>query len=354
MIKKIFKLLFLTAILGCSSDSNNEIQVCGIFEGTLVLRSQAQVNDFGKCNYTKITGSLVITDKDTNSLIEDLTPLSSLTSIEGEVIEIWKTAKLKTLNGLNNVFSNATLRISLNDSLVNFDGLNNLEPSQVELVNNQSLDNINGLTLESNSIYGIYISNCPLISNLNGFTNIKTVHNGLEISGNSGLTNLSGLHNIESIGALRGPGVCCGGSLDIFSNSNLESIELNNLTSLFEGLTIMNNPSLLNLDGFSKLSTFTGEVEIENNIRLSSIDGLSSITKSSHFEINNTAITNLDALSNLTTVGGRFYIFNNFNLTDFCGLQNLVNNGNVTGYFRIESNAYNPSQTHIVDGRCSQ
>jgi len=354
MNKYIFNILLLITLFGCSSNSNDEVQECGVFEGDLFLRNQSQVNDFGKCNYTTITGNLFIDDKNPNSLIEDLTPLSSLTSIEGDRIEIGSTANLKNLNGLNNVYSTATLVINSNAMLENLDALGNLEPNQVELYNNWSLENIDGLTLESNSIFGIYISNCLLLTSLNCFSSIKTVHIGLNIRGNPKLTNLYGLHNIESIGAKRGAGVCCGGALEISGNSNLESIELNSLTSLYEGLSILNNNTLLNLKFSSQLSTFTGDLKIYNNINLSSIDGLSLITRTAEFMIYKTAITNLDALSNLTTIGGNFSILSNFYLTDFCGLQNLITSGDVLGLFRIKSNAYNPSQDHIIDGRCSQ
>lgn len=350
MKRYLSNLLILFILFSCSSNSTGEPQDCGVYEGDLFLGNQEQVNDFRNCNYSKVTGGLYIT-----GAITSLSPLSSLTSIEGNFIIIENTIELKNLNGLNHAFSTANLRVTNNRKLESFDGFDKLQPKTVEIVDNPLLENIEGLGNVSDFIYTIYIDNCPLISNLNCFANVKTIANSLQILEIHGLTDLFGLEQVESIGTELGSGVCCGGALELVRNDNLVSLNgLGNLNTLEEGLSLLYNKSLTNIDGLSKLSNFTGEIKIDDNPLLSSISGLSLITKTANFKINSSSITNLDGLANLSHVWGDLNIFNNSKLTDFCGLQNLVSNDGVSGLYYIGNNAYNPSTAQITNGNCSR
>ena len=281
------------------------IELCdsgNIFQGNIELTSQTDVNNFGANGYCEISGGLYIHESSTSDPIVDLTPLSSLRkvsdlyvrycnlleSLEGlnnivapvDILLIGYNTELKNLNALSGLTStNETVQISANPSLVNFDGLENLHSigANLNIINNDALVNINGLR------------------------NVTSIKSAIYIEGNETLKNIDGLVGFTGI------------------------------ADPFAGLSILNNPSLLNVNGASNITNLGSNLEISVNGKLENLDGFSS----------------------LIALNGRLKITTNGVLTDFCGLTNLLQNGQLGGAYIVSYNAYNPTEQDIIDGNCS-
>ena len=339
-IKTNLILFFATIAIGCSSNEEEPTLSCGIYEGEVYLKSQSEVEEFGKCNYSEITGGLGIEDRDSNSLIRDLSSLNSLTLIRGG-INISNTRELKTLEGLNNAFSNETLNLSGNIKLENIDGLDKMQPNNLQISKNKALQNLDALVYDSNSVITIAINECPLLKNLNCFSNINLITHSLVITNNQGLEVLDGLQNVESVGIKLKTNDPL--AVYISDNINLKNIDgLIGLRAVYRGMHIARNKSLEDIDGLSNVVTYNGDLFINDNTSLLTIDGLFQITQYKNLNINNSKIENLNGLSFVNKITGDLIIANNRSLTNFCGLKNLFENNGLEGLYNFALNAYNP------------
>ena len=149
-------LLALLTLNSCKEDetTNPEEMACGVFQGDVLLFSQLMVDEFGQCNYTSITGNLLLANASGGTdRITDLEPLSSLTSI-GINLTIRSNSELTNLSGLRNIVTVQTLLINDNDVLSNLQGLENLRPDKIEIWDNlmlESLDAFLGLAITARS-----------------------------------------------------------------------------------------------------------------------------------------------------------------------------------------------------------
>lgn len=140
------------------------------------------------------------------------------------------------------------------------------------------------------------------------------------------------------------------GDIKINDNLNLNSLNgLNNISSPMSKLSILNN-GLINLEGLEGLSSISF-LEIANNNSLTSLNGLENLL------INNWMLIG-ERIDFDTIASGP-----NSNLADFCALQNLFTNGvytdgaSTTTPFdgvNINNNDYNPTIQDIIDGNCIQ
>jgi len=134
-----------------------------VIEGDVILHTQAQVDSFAG---SFISGHLVIEGSD----IDDLTALSTLDSVGGDLLIYW------------------------NESLTNLDGLNHLTSVGGSL-------NV-GISVGSETFpesYEVYLGN-PELTNLDGLSSLTSVDSGLYILSNDALINLDGLRNLTSVG----------------------------------------------------------------------------------------------------------------------------------------------------------
>lgn len=331
-----------------------EIASCGVFEGDVVLRSQEEVNTFGECNYTGITGILQIEDQNLGTPITDLSPLNNLQTIGGNLY-INDNHGLAHLNGLENLTSCNFLLIWGNTDLEHLDALSNLQAPGVEIYDCPVLSRIDGLSSLPSVLGSISIHNCPALTNLNGFSHITEVLYYLGITENSGLTDLSGLEQIVSVGIDALPPSCCSGALNISDNENLQTLNgLNSLTSVYHGLTLGNNDQLTTLDSFPILTTFEGDLEILLNDGLVELDRMTFVTTADIVSIYaNTELLNLDGLSGLNTINGLLRVSGNTSLTDFCGLTHLLEQEPLCCGYGVAENGYNPTVEDILNGDCS-
>jgi hypothetical protein len=365
----------------------NEVQFTSpqenVYNGTITLATQEEVNNFGANNYTTVTGRMFI-----EGSVTSLEPLNNLVIIEGSLhinnthnlenliglenlkvtginrilgssFEIRNNSSLISLNGLNGLIEIGAhhLTITNNDNLVNLDGLNNLRiinnslearigdnNSMVSLHGLEKLEIISGdLILENftklndlsalSNLYfvgkRIYIRNNISLENVNGLEAISTIES-LDLVNNKNLTNLDGLSNISS--ALEG--------LNISYNEKLNDLSAFNNINSVRFFNIKYNISLTNLEGFSNLSSIGHDLNVSNNSNLTSLKGLENLKSTKLLTlISNPNLINLEGLEGLTSIKGSSYpitITSNSSLNSLKGLGNLIE---VEGYIQIAANS---------------
>ena len=321
-----------------------------VYNGTSIyLNNQQEVDAFASNSYTTVNTNIYIQGSEINNLegLEDLVIIygelyirqTNLVSLEGlnnlkfcaTTVQIESNANLNTLNGLNKLKKCIHFNIIDNSSLINLQGLDDLEiltfPGDLRIENNQNLENLSGLnsfkTIWDGSLYIMYN---PKLNSIQGLSNLNFIRNYIYVVGNPLLTSLNGLENIISI----------------------------------ESLFIQNNSNLLNINGLNNLETIKSALFIENNYNLNTINDFQNLTNIGfsnstgtifHLQINNNQnLTNLNGLGNINSDGKsvRYEITNNNSLSDFCGIKNLISNNNIFN-FNISNNLTNPTSSEILN-----
>jgi len=360
--KFTFLLFSLFLIISCNKDDTPQeiIYPENICTGDYIILNQQELEEFGANNCTKIEGFLKI------SGVSDLTPLVALKEVSGDLfigydvidetynLVVYDNPELSSLHGLENIeIIGGRLNISLN---------NNLE----------EITNMNNLTFVGS---GLLISRNDLIDNC-FFNNLITIdENTFQIVNNNSLTNLDF------------PALEYTGNFIIDNNNILTTINFPNLTSvgLSVAIVVFQKPNTINLEnlntiartfrieGASQNSLNVPEINSATRIRLEECDvqnldflqslntlellqitqcnnlnnideliGLNSITD--EIDIwNNDLLTNLDGLTNATINIEDLFIESNPLLTDFCGLSGIT----VSDEYAVLSNAYNPTINQI-------
>jgi hypothetical protein len=199
--------------------------------------------------------------------------------------------------------------------------------------------------IEINIVNGDFIINKSNLITIYGFNNLVTVTGHVAIFENDFLENMSGFDNLTDVGK----------SLYIVGNQSLEHITgFNNLEIIqdMSGLQLSQNFSLLSLTGLISLQSLP-HVWMADNYLLNNITGLNNLTTAPNLFIIGNGLVNLNGLNSLSYVD-ELFIAGNQTLTDFCDLQNLMINGNFSGSYHVEENAFNPTQQDIINGNCSQ
>ena len=388
-----------------------------VFQGDVLLKTQEQVDEFGKNGYTDVIGNVTI-GSDIAGTIVSLEALECLRRVNGR---LWLIGinNLPTLKGLDNLESvTDELNISFNPKLTDLDALMNLSKlGELNITSNVSLNNLKGLINLTSTTERIFIVKNSSLVSLEGLDNLITVK-GLSVQENDALESLKGLNNVTALDGglnIHKNGnlidisgfeklVTIGEHFKIFGNENLSRIDgfsslstidyslsiaennslinidgLSKLTSIGEVLEIRKNASLVNINALSKLSSLAA-ITIKENERLVTIEGLSASNSSGPIFIDqNPSLINLDGLENIKTVSGELNItsndalinidgLKNLNsvqrlvrirsnsaLDDLCGMTLLVQSGVPPGpnTFIVENNVYNPTEQDILDGNCS-
>jgi hypothetical protein len=150
---------------------------------------------------------------------------------------------------------------------------------------------------------------------------VTCIDGTLDIRGST-LTDLSGLESLTTVRELRiGPAP----SLSFGSAGNPALVSLHGLEHLkgTQAVLIEGNPLLTDLTALSGLTFVTGDLEIESNKTLSSLEGLHNITRAGEVSISgNAALTSLQGLRGLTAVDG-FTLSQNAVLPSFEGMSAL-------------------------------
>ncbi|WP_175418959.1 receptor L domain-containing protein [Aureibaculum algae] len=321
-------LVTINIVISCNSDNSEDI-IIEDYVGDVILKTQIEVDDFGKKEYLNIIGSLWITPEDLSD-IQNLSALKSLTCISGDLVI--KFSNLIDLSGFNNLTKiEGGLYMNSNPSLASLTGLSKLETvgtvagrDMLQIDDNNSLVNIDGLKSLTTITGILWIANNSSIANIRGVNNLSTINRHLWILNNPKLTSLEGLEKIEFLGESEGH------------------------------LLIDDNDSLLNLKGLENLSIIKGYIQITNNNALIDFNELANLTLV-NYGVNiqdNSSLVSLDGFINLKSAGG-FTIQSNSVLADFCGLKPFLEEDTLDTQYIVNSNLYNPTKEQIVDGNCS-
>ncbi len=306
--------------------------------GNVTLSSQAQVNAFPSGCPT-IPGTLLISGAD----ITDLSPLANVQRITDDDLIIQNNPQLTSLTGLGSLTAVArgNVRIQGNPELTSLTGLEKLSRivRTLFIINNAKITSLAALSSVSSIGTGVEIAGNPELTSLTGLGRLGEIRNGdLFIRNNPKLINLVGLNNLSVIG----------GRLLISDNRDLTS--LTGLTNLSEignvesnaGMFITRNPSLTSIAALGRVSVIGGEVVIEGNGELTSLNGLERLTRIGdrgdyNLEINNNArLASLAGLGSLVSVRRDVVIRGNSALTSLSGLETLTSIG---GRLTIVNNA---------------
>ncbi|WP_196889271.1 T9SS type A sorting domain-containing protein [Aureivirga sp. CE67] len=301
----------------------------------LTFLTQADLNqflvDYPNCETLKV--NVYIGDE--NSDISDLSPLTNITEIQGN-LSIIQNSSLNTLSALSSLTKiKNSLKIGQNN-LTDLAGLENLAEIGDDLFirNENTLADISALQ-NITELKSLFFENLPQLPNFTGLDNILKIYGEFKIVNLDLITDFTGFTNLESI-----------------ISENYFEIKDNDALVNFEGFDFLdtisvndfvveNNNSLLNLEGLDNLVNLTVHFNFvwKNNDNLDNFKGLENLL---HLEAKNMTIfenTNLKSfygLNKLTSLGSSifFHVTSNPNLESFSGLENL----NSIYYLKIDNN----------------
>lgn len=232
-MKKLLLVIFLISLgIGCTPDTITQPAPLIVYNGNVILRTQADVDAFGTQGYTVINGFLNIGDRwsDTHipvpSDITDLSPLNGLTQIASQ-LEVQSNPQLTSLQGLENLEVVAGLVLSDNENLTSLTGL-------------EGLKSISGHTFYTGQVFYngglIFVFNNPSLASVEALGNITPQTLSQVTINNSGLSSLAGLENIVEVSKLY-----------IVNNDVLTSLEaLEGLININSTVFITGNDTLTN------------------------------------------------------------------------------------------------------------
>ncbi|MEM6721607.1 MAG: hypothetical protein AAF611_19930 [Bacteroidota bacterium] len=301
---------------------------------TTYLTTQQEVNDFKDTH----VHHLYIGDPNGSSDINDLTPLSCV--IQAGVLSIKNNPNLTSLAGLENL-TRTHLRLEDNPNITSLVGLNNVTNISLTIKNNTNLASFTGLESVATCAI-ITISDNPNLISFTGLDNVQELVGALDsiIENNNALTDIS-FPNATIFEAENQPFGNPRPEFIIRNNSSLVSINIPNASSFFFGeLKIQDNVNLTSIDMQSLYRTLS--LSISGNIELSSMNftGLEFVIGSHYWDggqagalnISDTKLTSMDGIFGTLTASNLngFIISNNLLLTNLNGMSNVTVRGNVS------------------------
>lgn len=312
---------------GQGTGYGNEIQFTSpsqnIFKGNVTLSTQQEVEEFGQAKYTTINGSLEITGS-----VTDLSPLKNLAVINYE-FNLRYTSQLITIKGMDSLEAvNASnffhgMRIENNTALRSLEGLEKLTGNNgyLYIINNDKLTDLNGLNNLSYNHFGeLRIEGCNQLRNLHGLEEFRWLDGDIMIKDNPNLEDIAAFGNLNFIT----------GRIRIINNASLLSVDGFESLHKVDGIEIYDNKMLSDLKGFNNLDTITSIIFLRNNSALTNISGLEKITTCEYLTIENSpSLTSLKGLENLKEIKYAITI-------SYSGLINLNELGNLNRTQRLD------------------
>ncbi len=196
---------------------------------------------------------------------------------------------------------------------INYPGCTEILGS-IFIVNNEEITNLNGLSQLTRIDSIFHLFNLPQLGSLAGMENIQYVANRLQISGLPMIQNLNELSEIDSVG-----------SLSIRNCSRLSNLTgLESLTSVATSVSISELDSLINLEGLGNLLNVGGNLGVGQNPLMTSIDQLHPAIQVDGLRIlNNESLTEINVLQEDTLINLNVHLANNPSLTSITGLNGL-------------------------------
>lgn len=276
-----FAVLIPFLIFSCNSDDEP------IIERDIIIRSQADIDALAEKGVRRINGNLSIGKPNESALLEDLTNLKGLASLEeitgdfsilnarelesleglenlkriGGSLSIFSNSKLETLSELSQLEEiNGTLAIVSNHKITNLSGLDGLSGVQhLDLRNNDSLEGLFDMT-NIPALGEVHIASNNTLTSIAELTNTSV--SALTIRHNVSLTSLRGL---ESTTSLR--------TFVLHTQEIITGLEgLENLKSISDSLILRYNNKLEDLSAMGELEQGPYWLEVINNGKLESID----------------------------------------------------------------------------------
>ena len=333
----------------------NFSQLSTFYEGDIILSSQEEVDEFIS-NTALIDGNLTIgyTDYgDSRSNITDLTPLSNMTHITGN-LRIQQNGQLDNINDLNNLQSiGGYFNVNNNDQLTTLGDFSALQTvgEYFAVWQNSNLSSLGDFLVLQSIGENFNVNNNTELTTLGAFSDLQSVGGVFSVWQNSNLSSLGDFPALQSIGEffnvqsndrLLAPGnfpvlQSIGGYFNVDNSNKLTSLgDFSNLQSIEKYFEVSNNAELTSLGNFSSLQ-FIGEYfEISNHAELTSLGNFSSLQSiGEYFEIsNNPELTSLGNFSSLQSIGGYFRVNNNQLTT----LENFPDLQTIGEYFRVHDN----------------
>lgn len=262
-----------------------------------------------------------------NPSLVSLTGLPEGLAVAGS-LSITSNPTLTDLSGLPGVLEiGGRLTLGNNDGLVDLSGLPDEfrvgidEQNGVSLAieNNPGLEHLSGLPMALTAVPGsVEIRGNPKLRDLTGlFDSLRSIGGELVIADNPGLLDLTGFAE----GTTLGIGVF-GPSLRIEGNARLERLVglPASLTTLAGGLSLVDNPALVDLTGLEALRQVQGDLLIGRRLR----NDLGNPCDWSLVPAGNAGLQSLAGLAALSDVGGAFAIACHPNLVDLASLSQLT------------------------------
>lgn len=236
------------------------------------------------------------------------------------------------LNGLDSVkYINNSLNV-IGTNITNLNGLNNLKFIHDNLVirANNLLEEISALDFVEFSNFPfpgvIIIEDNPLLLTISTLNKVKYLYSNVSIKNNASLTEINGFNGLDSIGEYFPP-FCSAGIINIDNNPTLQSIAgFKNLKRIGAWISIANNHNLTQISGFNSLNFVGCDLRIEEDSTLTAMTGFNTLdTIGGNFYIWNTGLANFDTcFVNLQYIGSHLWIDNNKKLSSLKGLSNLA------------------------------
>lgn len=200
--------------------------------GSVYVYDNSVLADFlGSCENDTVPNLVIFSNN-------ALTEINSLASIQHiGALHLTDNAVLSTISPFQNLTSIVDLDIQNMPNLSNLDFLNQAEvQNSILIINNATLDNINGIKPADYMTYQIDIQTNPLLTNLNSLNTLHHVEWDVRIFQCHSLNSLSGLDNLETVN----------GMLELNKNNSLTDITALENLQTFNLIRILNNSQLSN------------------------------------------------------------------------------------------------------------
>lgn len=306
--------------------SGNGCALCACPTQDVVINTQTQLNDFvaqyGGCDTIPVNMSII-----GDASLTNMAGLQFIERIEGN-LHILNSQGITSMNGWQNLAGLAgELRIENNSQLVTLDSLIDLVAigGQLSIKNNTALTSLNGLQNLLSVGGNLSITNNAALANCSAICDLINASSPFGIAGQRTITgNPSECSSLNEV-TIRCAPFCLTGNIVLTSQAEVNAfVAKGNMLScntLVGNLTI-SSANINSLAGMTFLKTITGNLTIQNNSILPTINGLDSLRKVGNTLtiVGNGTLTHINGLLRLDTIGLDLTIQNNAALTQVGGL----------------------------------